>query len=34
MGLAELLDIRPGVTAIIGSGGKTTLLQMLGEELA
>ena len=34
MTLARLLDIRPGVTAVIGSGGKTTLLRMLGEELA
>ena len=34
MGLAELLDIRPGVTAVIGGGGKTTLLRILGEELA
>ncbi len=34
MGLAELLDIRPGVTAVIGGGGKTTLLRTLGEELA
>lgn len=34
MRLSELLDIRPGVTAVIGSGGKTTLLRTLGEELA
>lgn len=34
MGLADLLNIRPGVTAVIGSGGKTTLLRTLGEELA
>lgn len=34
MGLAELLEIQPGVTAVIGSGGKTTLLRVLGEELA
>lgn len=34
MTLAKLLDIRPGVTAVIGSGGKTTLLRMLGTELA
>lgn len=33
MGLAELLGIRPGVTAVIGGGGKTTLLRTLGEEL-
>ena len=32
--LAELLHIRPGVTAVIGSGGKTTLLRTLGQELA
>lgn len=34
MELTKLLDIRPGVTAIIGGGGKTTLLRTLGEELA
>ena len=34
MELAELLDIRPGVTAVIGGGGKTTLLRTLGEELS
>ena len=34
MDLAELLDIRPGVTAVIGGGGKTTLLRTLGKELA
>ena len=34
MRLAELLDIRPGVTAVTGGGGKTTLLRTLGEELA
>lgn len=35
MRLAELLDVRPGgVTAVIGGGGKTTLLRTLGEELA
>ena len=34
MELAKLLDIRPGVTAVIGGGGKTTLLRTLGEELA
>ena len=32
--LTELLGIRPGVTAVIGGGGKTTLLRTLGEELA
>ena len=34
MKLCELLGIRPGVTAVIGGGGKTTLLRTLGEELA
>lgn len=34
MGLAAFLDIRPGVTAVIGGGGKTTLLRTLGEELS
>ena len=34
MDLARLLDIRPGVTAVIGGGGKTTLLRTLGGELA
>lgn len=34
MTLAEALCIRPGVTAVIGGGGKTTLLRTLGEELA
>ena len=34
MALEQLLDIRPGVTAVIGGGGKTTLLRTLGEELA
>lgn len=34
MTLSQLLDIRPGVTAVIGGGGKTTLLRALGEELA
>lgn len=32
--MAALLDIRPGVTAVIGGGGKTTLLRALGEELS
>lgn len=32
--LAELLAVRPGVTAVVGGGGKTTLLRTLGEELA
>ena len=34
MTISRLLDIRPGVTAVIGGGGKTTLLRTLGEELA
>ena len=34
MTLSQLLDVRPGVTAVIGGGGKTTLLRTLGEELA
>ena len=34
MKLADLLQIQPGVTAVIGGGGKTTLLRTLGEELA
>ena len=34
MKLAELLAIRPGVTAVVGGGGKTALLRALGEELA
>ena len=32
--LAEILGVREGVTAVIGGGGKTTLLRTLGEELA
>lgn len=31
--LARLLDIKPGITAVIGSGGKSTLLKVLGREL-
>lgn len=34
MGLSALLDIRPGITAVIGGGGKTSLLAALGRELA
>ena len=34
MTLAEALRIRPGVTAVTGGGGKTTLLRALGEGLA
>ena len=30
MALADLLDIRPGVTAVIGGGGKTTLAADIG----
>ncbi len=33
MELAELLQIRPGVTALIGGGGKTTLMYALAREL-
>ncbi len=31
--LRELLDIQPGITAVIGAGGKTTLVRALAEEL-
>ena len=31
--LASALKIEPGITAIIGSGGKSTLLRALGLEL-
>lgn len=34
MALRDLLGVRPGVTAVIGGGGKTTLLRSLGGELA
>lgn len=34
MELFRLLDIRPGITALIGSGGKSTLLSLLAKELA
>ena len=34
MELARLLGIQPGITAVIGGGGKTTLLRTLGGELA
>ena len=34
MELAKALDMRPGVTAIIGGGGKTTLMECLAEELS
>ena len=33
MKFCEALDVRPGVTAVIGSGGKTSLLRRLAEEL-
>lgn len=32
--LVEALEVRPGVTAIVGGGGKTTLLGRLGQELS
>ncbi len=34
MRLWERLGVAPGITAVIGSGGKTTLLEALGRELA
>lgn len=34
MDWARALEIRPGVTAVIGGGGKTTLLRVLGGELS
>lgn len=34
MSLTELLEVEPGLTAVVGSGGKTTLLRVLGGELA
>lgn len=34
MNLSEALQIRPGVTAIIGGGGKTTLMERLAHELS
>ena len=34
MDLFRQLEIKPGVTAVIGSGGKTSLLRRLGEELS
>ena len=33
MSLAALLGVEPGLTALIGGGGKTTLLYALAEEL-
>ena len=32
--LSKLLDIKPGLTALIGGGGKTTLLRVLAQELS
>lgn len=32
--LSQALDIRPGVTALIGGGGKTTLMECLAAELS
>lgn len=34
MDLRELLDVRPGVTALTGGGGKTTMMYTLARELA
>ena len=34
MKLSEALGVRPGVTAIIGGGGKTTLMECLAPELS
>ena len=34
MELAELLGVRPGVTALAGGGGKTTMMYTLAQELA
>lgn len=34
MELRELLGVRPGVTALIGGGGKTTMMYALARELA
>lgn len=34
MSLSALLAIEPGVTAVIGGGGKTTMLSVLGRELS
>ena len=34
MKLEQALEIRRGITAIIGGGGKTSLLRILGEDLA
>lgn len=32
--LTQLLDVRPGVTALVGAGGKTTAMLTLAEELS
>ena len=32
MKFSEALDVRPGVTAVIGSGGKSSLLRRLAED--
>ncbi len=34
MSLAGELEVRPGLTSLIGSGGKSTMLRLLGRELA
>ena len=34
MGLRQLLEIGAGVTAVMGSGGKSSLLRALGEGMA
>ena len=34
MGLSDLLAVRRGITALIGSGGKTTAMYLLAEELS
>jgi len=34
MRIAEILKIKPGITALIGAGGKTTLMYKLAEELS
>ena len=34
MDLSRLLGVRPGVTALIGGGGKTTAMYVLAGELA
>ena len=34
MRISEILDIKPGITALIGGGGKTTLMYTLARELS